>query len=84
MYKTVRASGSRWIIIGLVASAGLWPWFFALPPADVASAGTTPETVANKLPISLMQSVLLALQNNMDIKVERLSPLIRKEEVRVP
>ena len=82
MGKSICASGSRWIIIGLVASAGLWPWLFALPPADVASAGTTPEAVANKLPISLMQSVLLALQNNMDIKVERLSPLIRKEEVR--
>jgi outer membrane protein TolC len=34
------------------------------------------------LPISLAQSVMLALQNSMDLKVERLSPLIREEEVR--
>jgi outer membrane protein TolC len=34
------------------------------------------------LPISLKHSVVLALQNNMDIKIERLSPLIREEEIR--
>ena len=82
MCKTRCASSLRWIMICLAASAVLWPWFSALPPADAAAARTSPEAVTNKLPISLVQSVLLALQNNMDIKVERLSPLIRQEEVR--
>ena len=49
-------------------------------PCRVGQNG--PGAAANLLPISLVQSVLLALQNNMDIKVERLSPLIREEEVR--
>jgi outer membrane protein len=82
MYKTTCTSGLCWLIILLAASAFLWPWLFGLTPADATPARASAEAVANRLPISLVQSVMLALQNNMDIKVERLSPLIRKEEVR--
>jgi outer membrane protein TolC len=34
------------------------------------------------LPLTLQQSVLLALQNNRDIKLEQLNPRIREEDVR--
>ena len=71
-----------WIIALVAASAVSRPWLPVLKPADAAPASSNPEAPANSLPISLVQSVLLALQNNMDIKVERLGPLIREEEVR--
>lgn len=82
MCKTIRVSSARWIIAFFAASAVVYPWLSALTPVHAASARTGPGAAANLLPISLVQSVLLALQNNMDIKVERLSPLIREEEVR--
>jgi outer membrane protein len=82
MGKAICASSSRWLIAFFAASTLLSPWLSAPTPADAASASTRPEAVANLLPISLVQSVLLALQNSLDIKVERLSPLIREEEVR--
>src|SRR4029453_3306991 len=82
MCKTNRVSSARWIIAFFAASMVVYPWFSALTPVHAASARTGPGAAANLLPISLVQSVLLALQNNIDIKVERLSPLIREEEVR--
>src|SRR5262245_62013363 len=82
MWKTTCVSKSRWIIVCLAAGAVLCPWLSALTPADVGSARTSPEAAAKLLPISLVQSVILALQNSMEVKVERLSPLIREEEVR--
>ena len=83
MCKTIRVSSARWIIAFFAASAVVYPWLSPLTPVHAASAqnrvrGPQPTL----LPISLVQSVILALQNNMDIKVERLSPLIREEEVR--
>jgi outer membrane protein len=74
---------SWWWIIALVAATAVSrPWLPVLKPADATPASSNPEAPANSLPISLVQSVLLALQNNIDIKVERLGPLIREEEVR--
>jgi outer membrane protein TolC len=51
-------------------------------PASTTLRRTAVEGTAHQLPISLAQSVLLALQNNQELQVERLSPLIRDEEVR--
>ena len=82
MCKTIRVSSTRWIIAFFAASAVMYPWLSALTPVHAALARTGSGAAANLLPISLVQSVILALQNNMDIKVERLSPLIREEEVR--
>jgi outer membrane protein TolC len=63
-------------------SAVCCAWLAAWAPADAAGASTLSENAAHLLPVSLIQSVVLALQNNLDLKVERLSPLIREEEVR--
>jgi outer membrane protein len=82
MRKIMCASGSRRILAFLAATAVLWPWICLPTPADAAPVRTSPEASANVLPISLEHSVMLALENNMDIKVERLMPLIREEEVR--
>jgi outer membrane protein len=52
-------------------------------PSTIGSnSGPSSESNGHVLPISLYQSVVLALQNNMDVKLERLTPLIREEEVR--
>jgi outer membrane protein TolC len=82
MWKTTGMSRSRGVIVFLAASAALYPWIAALTPVDTAPASTSPEAPAGVLPISLRQSVLLALQNNTDINIERLVPPIREEEVR--
>jgi outer membrane protein len=57
-------------------------WSCLLVAAEAASPGQRQEATSKTLPISLEQSVMLALQNNMDVRIERLSPLIRAEEVR--
>ena len=82
MCKTIRVSSPRWILAFCAASVLLHPWLSPLMPAHAASARTEPGVVGTLLPISRVQSVMLALQNNMDLKVERLNPLIREEEVR--
>jgi outer membrane protein len=82
MCKIILVSSVHWIIAFLAASAVVYPWFGTLTPVYAASARTGPEARTKLLPISLVDSVILALQNSMDIKVERLSPLIREEEVR--
>ncbi len=82
MHKIMCASGSSWILAALAIIAALWPWIWLPTPADAAPARTSPEAAPNVLPISLEHSVMLALENNMDIKVERLTPLIREEEVK--
>ena len=82
MCKTIRVSSARWVVAFCVASAVMYPWLLPQTPVQAASARTAPGATATLLPISLTQSVMLALQNSMDIKVERLSPLIREEEVR--
>jgi outer membrane protein TolC len=69
------------------------PLSLGLPPHIPAHAGEVgpgegmrhdvqSQAAAATLPLTLQQSVLLALHNNMDIRVERLTPLIRAEEVR--
>jgi outer membrane protein TolC len=82
MCKTSRVSSSRWLLAFFAASLVLQPWLSPLTPAHAASARTEAGVATTLLPISLVQSVMLALQNSMDLKVERLSPLIREEEVR--
>jgi outer membrane protein len=82
MHKIMCTSASPWILASLAVIAALWPWIWLPMPADAAPARTSPEAAPNVLPISLEHSVMLALENNMDIKVERLTPLIREEEVR--
>src|SRR5919109_3923472 len=82
MCKTSRVSSPRWLLAFFAASLVLRPWLSPLTPAHAASARTEVGVATTLLPISLVQSVMLALQNSMDLKVERLSPLIREEEVR--
>jgi outer membrane protein TolC len=82
MHQTKYAFGSRGILAFFAATVVLWPWHCPLTPAEAALARTSPDAAANELPISLAHSVVLALQNNMEVKVERLTPLIREEEVR--
>ena len=82
MCKTIRVSSPRWILAFCAASVLLHPWLSPLTPAHAASARTEAGVVGTLLPVSRVQSVMLALQNNMDLKVERLNPLIREEEVR--
>lgn len=82
MHKIMCASGSPWILASLAVIAALWPCIWLPTPADAAPARTSLEAAPHVLPISLEHSVMLALENNMDIKVERLTPLIREEEVK--
>jgi outer membrane protein len=82
MGKIILMSNVRWIIAFLAANAAAFLWVSTPIPVYAASARTGPEPGTKVLPISLVESVILALQNSMDIKVERLSPLIREEEVR--
>jgi outer membrane protein len=82
MHNTRCALGSRRSVVFLAATVVLWLWHCPLPPVEGALASTSPGAAANELPISLAHSVVLALQNNMEVKVERLTPLIREEEVR--
>jgi outer membrane protein len=82
MGKIMYTSSSPWIPAFLAVIAALWPWGWPLTPASAAPASTSSEAAVNVLPISLEHSVVLALQNNMDVKIERLSPLIREEEIR--
>ena len=79
MLKTESAVGA--ILAFFTVMAILWPWHCRLIGAEAALARNSPEAATNELPISLVQSVVLALQNNMEVKVERLTPLIREEEV---
>jgi outer membrane protein len=82
MHKIMSTSGWPWIPTFFAIIVALWPWIRPLTPAGAAPASTDSEATVNVLPISLEHSVVLALQNNMDIKIERLSPLIREEEIR--
>jgi outer membrane protein len=82
MGKIVRVFSVRCIIVFLVARAVVSSWPTTVAPVHAASARIASEATSNLFSISLVDSVILALQNNMDIKVERLNPLIREEEVR--
>jgi outer membrane protein len=82
MRNTKSAFGARGILVVFTATVILWPWHRPLIPAEAALARYRPDAATNELPISLAHSVVLALQNNMEVKVERLTPLIREEEVR--
>jgi outer membrane protein len=82
MRKILYRSGSPWNSRFVLILAALCPWIWPLTPASAAPPSTSSEAGVNVLPISLEHSVVLALQNNMDIKIERLSPLIREEEIR--
>src|SRR5215510_12704762 len=82
MRGTIGVSGAHWLMTVFAVSTAFCPWCLARPPVTATVTATTSEPAARVLPISLMQSVVLALQNNLDLKVERLSPLIREEEVR--
>ena len=68
MRQIMCASDSRRILALFAAAAVLWPWICLPTPADAAPVSTSPEAAANVLPISLEHSVILALENNMDIK----------------
>jgi outer membrane protein len=91
MYTIRLAYGSSWLLAIVVAvlalmSSGM-PRIPSLYAADakamMASTGRVRgENLPGELPLSLYQGVLLALQNNLDVRVERLTPLIREEEVR--
>jgi outer membrane protein len=54
----------------------------ATTPTLATRRSATPEGTGTQLPVSLVQSVMLALQNSQELQVERLAPLIRAEEVR--
>jgi hypothetical protein len=82
MRKILYRSGSPWNPRFVLILAALCPWIWPLTPASAAPPSTSSEAGVNVLPISLEHSVVLALQNSMDIKIERLSPLIREEEIR--
>jgi outer membrane protein len=82
--------GSSWLLaIAVVVIAMIPPWMSQIPPSYAAAKVAMRPTgnirgddLPSELPLSLYQSVLLALQNNLDVRVERLTPLIREEEVR--
>ena len=82
MHNTAYTFGSRGILAFVAATIVLWSWHCPRPSADATGARPSPHAVTNELPISLAHSVVLVLQNNLEVKVERLTPLIREEEVR--
>jgi outer membrane protein len=82
MHKTAHAFGSREVVAFLAVTVVLWSWHCPPPSAQATLASSSPDAAMNELPISLAHSVVLMLQNNMEVKVERLTPLIREEEVR--
>jgi len=82
MHNTAYALGAR-RMLALVAAIMILE--FGHCPQSAAQASRSrpsPGPAPHELPISLVHSVILALQNNMEVKVERLTPLIREEEVR--
>jgi outer membrane protein len=90
MPKIRVASGSSWLLaIAVAVTAVMPPWMSRIPSlyaADTTVAITGTSSVPGdgfpaELPLSLYQGVLLALQNNLDVRVERLTPLIREAEV---
>jgi outer membrane protein TolC len=82
MCHIIRLASARWLIVFLMARAVAVPWLSPLTPVHAASTATAPEAAAHVYAISLVDGVILALHNNVDIKLERLNPLIREEEVR--
>jgi len=89
--RSRRVSGVLpWVVTVMVMGVVLEP----LPPCPGAAGAVSAEEGGrvrdeadrieggNTLPLSLHQSVLLALQNNPDVRIERLNPLIREEEVK--
>lgn len=72
----------------LIAVLSLWLAPHLSAQAAKAAAGENvqggvqAEGSTATLPLTLQQGVILALHNNMEIKVERLTPLIRAEDVR--
>jgi outer membrane protein len=95
MRTTRSLHGSLWpVVLVSLITALTSPWGPCIPFSPVAHAGAaapaTPPPAGNppassfpsQLPLSLYQSVVLALHNSLDIRVERLNPLIHEEEVR--
>jgi outer membrane protein len=91
MHQISRVQGSFWLlafvswVIAVIALGIFRPQ--ASQAAAVRGAMRSNGNVSggrfpSELPLSLHQSVVLALQNNMDVRVERLNPLIKEEEVR--
>ena len=82
MYTPTCASGfpSTLVIVVLLATLRAGPWAFVT--AEAAAPDTKSEVATKAVQLSLEQCVILALQNNLDVRIERLSPLIREEEVR--
>jgi outer membrane protein len=82
MGKHSHRPGARWIITLFTASAVLHLCVPSRPAVHAGSARDGQTDTSTVFPISLVQSVMLALHNSLDIKIERLSPLIREEEIR--
>ncbi|MGH8066258.1 MAG: TolC family protein [Candidatus Entotheonellia bacterium] len=95
MRTTQSLHGSLWpVVLVSLITALMSSWGPCIPfapvahavaaaPATLPPAGNPPANrLPSQLPLSLYQSVLLALHNSLDIRVERLNPLIREEEVR--
>jgi outer membrane protein TolC len=82
---------AAWTAVWLATVLVVWPSWATpkrladagAPASGPAGGASAPEgPAALQLPLSLQQSVVLALQNNLEVKVERLNPLIREEDVR--
>jgi len=91
MQKLRFVSGSSWLLTIAVALTALMPASMCrIPPLYAATSNVTITAIGNlrsksfagEFPLSLYQGVLLALQNNLDVRLERLTPLIGQEEVR--
>jgi outer membrane protein TolC len=82
----------RTVVLMTLITAMMLFWESLIPDASGAHAAMVadppaaraygPEGWPHELPLSLYQSVVLALHNSLDMRVERLHPLIREEEVR--
>ncbi len=90
MLSRTFASVFPWIVAALmVVAAVLQPLPYLMRPAHAGSTEVGTGSVAPRetgsdgtmLPLSLQQTVLLALDHNPDIRIDSLIPLIREEEV---
>lgn len=91
MHQLRLVQGSFWLIAFVSVAIAVMSLGMSRPQASHAAAvrgamrangNVHGRSLSNELPLSLHQSVVLALQNSMDVRVERLNPLIKEEEVR--
>lgn len=81
-HRTLGLVGLLIALLSLSFSANIWAQAQEPRPENGQRGSLGAEGAAATLPLTLEQSVLLALQHNRELRLERLNPLIREQDVR--